>query len=445
MEKIVEEKLIEVKIEKIITGGKGMGRHDGKVVFADYCAVGDEALIKVRKEKKNYIVGEVVEIKEPSQDRISSECRYFGSCGGCDFWHVSYETELRYKKAIFLETLRKIGKIELDDVKIYVSPKVKHYRNRVGLKVKNVGGKILLGFYKKETKRVVDIDECLITSEKINGLITPVRALIGGLSFGDKILQVDVTVDDRESEVFMTIHVIGDDLSAVRSELSDAARRHLPDDVKVFVQMGRRSTVAALFDDDDEAAMTYRVTNSNGDFSHDIALSAGAFLQVNYAQNIKLIDIALEYLGLSADDSVLDLFCGAGNFAFAVSGLCKEVTGVESYAPAIKDAVKNMERLKINNAKFVCADVSREVDRLAKADAMFDSIIIDPPREGAIGALKNIKSIVKKNIVYISCDIATFARDAEYLKSVGFTLKEVRLVDMFPRTHHVEVAAKFTL
>jgi 23S rRNA (uracil1939-C5)-methyltransferase len=437
------DRTAEVKIEKVVSGGKGMGYLDGKVVFADYCAEGDTAVIRIVKEKKRYIFGEVIEIKQPSQERIAPECRYFGACGGCGFWHVDYETELSYKKKWFLETIKKIGGLEIEDVDIKASSPCTHYRNRVQFKVRNVNGKILFGFYKKGTNSIIDIDECLIANGTINKQIKAARSLIENLYFSDRLPQVDFTIDDEDRTVIMVIHVINSDFSAVKNELLKTFKIHFTGEVKPFVQMGRKSAVMPVFEDSANAATGYALKNSGNDFNYPMRLSPGSFLQVNYTQNLRLVDMLLEYLDLSKDDSVLDLFCGAGNFSFAASHFCRDVTGVENYGQAVKDAERNKERFKAGNVKFICSDVSREAKKLAASGVEYDSLIVDPPRQGAISALKEISKIIREKIVYISCDMGTFSRDAAFLKSAGFDLESVCLVDMFPRTHHTEIVSKF--
>jgi 23S rRNA (uracil1939-C5)-methyltransferase len=444
------DKTAEVKIEKIVSGGKGMGHLDGKVVFADYCAVGDTALIKAIKEKKSYILGEVVGIKEPSADRVALTqdefaCRYFTKCGGCSFWHVDYDTELNYKKGWFIETVNKIGKFGLKDVEIIGSSPCTNYRNRAQFKVRNVGGDIVFGFYKRGTNYVIDIDGCLIIDDRINEHVPAAKSLIKALRFNDKIPQVDFTVDDEGKGIIMVIHVITDDSTGVRDTLKKKFSQHFPGGVRPFIQTGRKKTIKPVFEDDTGTAICYTLRNSGSDFSYKIRLSPGSFLQVNYAQNIRLVDEVLDYLDLSKDDRVLDLFCGAGNFSFAAAHFCGHVTGVESYPLAVADALKNKEFLGVENVDFIRSDAVSEAAGLADAGEGYDCVIIDPPRQGAISALKGIKRIARDTIVYVSCDAATFARDAAFLKSAGFDIESVCLVDMFPRTYHVESVAKFRL
>ena len=438
------DKTIEIKIEKMIPGGKGMGYHDGKVVFADYCVAGDQVVLNVTKEKKKFITGDIATIKEPSPQRIDPECVYFSSCGGCSLWHIDYDTELAYKKEWFIETLDRIGKVKVDDVRMFPAPNVNNYRNRVQFKVRMLNGRLLFGFNKRGTTRVVNIGSCMIANERINEQIAPTKKMLKALSFSDKVQQIDFIVDDANAMVTMLIHIASGRADGARGELKRLFKENIGDGVKPFLQFGRKSTITPLFDDDADVMINYTLTNKAGDFKFPLAVSPGSFLQVNYAQNQTLIDIVLEYLSPCVDDEILDLFCGAGNFSFAVAQFCKSVTGIESYGPAVVDAKSNMERLNVGNVEFIRSEVSREVDKFTESGASFDAAIIDPPREGARSALKDINNIIKKKIIYISCDMATFARDTAFLSSVGFELGRVSLVDMFPRTHHVEVVAEFT-
>jgi 23S rRNA (uracil1939-C5)-methyltransferase len=430
----------EVRIDKVVAGGKGMGLVDGKVVFVDYVVPGDVALINITKEKKKYMAGEVVRLLKPSADRVEPECEYFGVCGGCSFFNVGYETELKYKKQLFLETVRRIGKVELDDVEIKRAPSSTHYRNRVQFKVRAVDGEVELGFYKKGTNHVVNIDRCMIASERINRCIQPVKELVKALPFRENIPQIDLTVDDEGKRVVMIMHLITDgySFSNMKDVLRDLFPEYFGSYVVPFVQAGRKSTLTPVMKGSGDQGVSYTLKNSAGGPGYRIGLSPGAFLQVNYAQNVTLVDTMLSYLKLGGDDTVLDLFCGAGNFSFAASWFCGSVTGIESYDQAVDDAIKNMDAFDIKNVSFISGDVTKEVRRLKKEGARFDCLILDPPREGAITVLKELKELIKGKIVYISCDIATFSRDAAYLQDAGFRLTDISLIDMFPRTHHIE-------
>ncbi len=435
------EKISEIKIEKVISGGNGIGRLDGKTVMVPLTAVGDTVTINIKKEKKNYIIAEIANVVEPSPDRIEPECEYFGECGGCAFWHVPYETELEYKRQWCLETINKIGKLELNSVDVVAQKESTHYRNRVQFKVRKVGGEIMLGFYRRRSKFIINIDSCMIVKKRINDQIPALKAMLGELKFGDQVPQVEVTVDDNNKGVVIVVHVTKRSPQKVKRALKEVFPKHFGEDVALFMQLGRKSSISSVCKG---ARTSYSIPSPNLRSEITIELSPGSFLQVNYEQNIFLIDKVMKYLELTRRDSVIDLFCGSGNFSLPISFFCHDVTGVESYPLAIMDATNNKKRHAMKNIEFICSDVNSEMKRLAESHVEYDHAIIDPPRDGAMETLKDINRIINDKIIYISCDIATFSRDAAYLKDIGFELADICLVDMFPRTYHVETIAKFS-
>ncbi|MFC1855978.1 23S rRNA (uracil(1939)-C(5))-methyltransferase RlmD [Thermodesulfobacteriota bacterium] len=437
------KKTIQVNIEKMVNGGKGMGYCGEKALFADFLLPGDVALVQVTKEKKRYIIADLVRVDEESPLRIAPECVYFAHCGGCSLFNVDYKTELGFKKEWFMEMAKKGGFELEDDVEIIASTKETHYRNRAQFKISAVNDKVLIGFHKRRTNRVVNIHKCLIINNKINDLLEPLKEMVKALTFNEHISQADFTIDDDEQSIIMVMHINAnyteDRINIIREKFA----QNFEAGVTPFLRFKESSAIRPLFNENETEFTKYTIKDSANSFSHDIKLSPGSFIQVNYPQNLQLIDIMLEYLELSADDNVLDLYSGAGNFSFAAAHFCKSVYGVESYDKSVEDAISNLGEFGLSNMEFVANDVAVEVKRLKSEGVEFEKIILDPPRQGAIEVLNEIDGLKAAKIVYISCDMATFFRDAEHLKSIGYSLKKVKLIDMFPRTHHVEVISLF--
>jgi 23S rRNA (uracil1939-C5)-methyltransferase len=429
---------VVVKIEKMAFGGAGFGHLHGKACFVPFTAPGDIARIRIKKEKRSYLEGELLQLLESSERRITPLCPVFGACGGCNWQHLSYSDQLVAKEEIFAELLWRSGRVSHERIlPIVPAPEPFAYRSRIQLKVRCIDGEPQLGFYRAGSHFVVNIPEkCAIVHPVINRLIIELRRVITTFPEKEKIPQIDVAIGgDGRAE--LVIHYIGStNQEIIRhfQKYSNALRG-----AGMFLQTGNKATLEKI-SEEKGAHLTYKVPNYSFPELPEILLSfkSGGFSQVNYRQNLALVETVCCWAGATGRERVLDIFCGNGNFSLPLAGKASHVNGVEDYGPSITIARYNSEANGIKNVSFTCADAVSEISRMVAEDEKFEIILLDPPREGAPEVVRAIPALQPKAILYISCDPATLARDIGILKRLGYEVTKCRPVDMFPQTYHIE-------
>ena len=432
----MEERIVE--IEKMAFGGAGFGHLEGKACFVPFTAPGDVAKIRLKVVKRSYLEGELLDLLEPSKRRATPPCPVFGSCGGCNWQHLPYSDQLRAKEEIFAEILWRSGRVERNLIEeIAPAPEPFGYRSRIQLKLRFIAGELHMGFYRAGSHFVVDLPgRCAIAHPRINGVIGELKRLLPLSPEADKIPHIDAAVGG-DGALELVIHYIGGN----REELARffrANRLSLGAD-GIFLQTGRKTTLEEIGEGDFHA-LTYMVPDpsSPGSPGYRLSFSNGGFSQVNFTQNLFLIETVCAWAGLTGSERVLDIYCGNGNFSLPLSGNAAYLLGVEDYGPSIASAVENCEANGVKNATFECCDALSAIDRFVSRDETFDLVLLDPPRTGAREVVAKIPALGPRSIIYVSCDPATLARDIGILKKSGYEVDKIRPVDMFPQTYHVE-------
>ena len=378
-----------LKIERYAGEGVSIAYDNEKVIFVRYVIPGETVRVNIYKETKDYAMGEPLEIIEASPDRIVPFCPHFGMCGGCDYQMISYETQVEVKKQQVLETFKRLGKIDTEFTGVIRSPNPFYYRNTETFKVNP--NKKLIGFFRKDTKFIVDIDECRLAMKPINTALQDVRE---GMVFPPHNFKVratntdDVTVNWVKTEKYQDRHV---------TETIEAAGKKI-----------------------------------------NFKISKDSFFQVNNSMVPLWLEKIISFLDADGHERIFDLYCGIGLITLFAGHFAKETLGVEIAKSSVEDAIFNMKSNDIQaNIQFIQAPVEEKLPELGYADVM----IIDPPRKGMEKAgLDVLLKMEPKKIIYSSCKPATMARDIQMLQE-KYDLKEFVLVDMFPQTHHVELLA----
>jgi len=421
--------MMKVIIEKLIYGGKGIGRLDEKICFVPYVLPSEEVEVRITKEKKNYMECEPVEILKPSPDRVEPVCRYFTYCGGCDYLHIKYEKQIEIKNQIFTETLERIGGLKDIPIKEPVPSRPDlHYRNRVQFKVR----RDRIGFYRKESKDVVNIEQCLLIKEELNNALEGLREVLPFFNF-----QPDEVHLHHSSESQLTARFI----------FRKPVKR---------IPLGLKHMRAFL----GENLEGFGIYHSNGPFPKRLSfigspfvyekvedyrfrVSADSFFQVNRFQVGNLIKIVEEIVKNEHISTAVDLYSGVGTFTIPIAKHVDRAFGVEINPYAVQDANHNKKLNNTPNVFFHRADASRTLQFLLKKEP--ELVLIDPPRSGMDRAtLETVLSLKKlKKLIYISCNPSTLARDSATLIQNGFILRETRFIDMFPHTYHIESISLF--
>lgn len=426
----------EVSIERMCYGGAGFGRLEGKACFVPFSAPGDRARIRVVKEKRSFLEGELLGLPAPSALRVAPACPLFADCGGCNWQHLPYAEQLRQKGDIFGDSLRRLGKVEGDCLlPVAGSGKEYGYRSRIQLKLSRRGGDTALGFFKGSSHSVVDAPQgCAIADPLLNTVSAEFRALLPKVSELSAVSQIDLAIGD-DGESVAVLHLDGKEPAPLTRALS-AARAALPSVSGLFLRCGAKSRIEKVFGVD---SLSYGIPAGLFPGSREMRLrfGRGGFSQVNYPQNLQLIRTVFEMAQLCGTERVLDLYCGNGNISVPIAPFAGRLLGIEGYAPSIDDAFANAQANGVVNATFQVSDAALAVRRLAARGERFDLVILDPPRSGA-EAVGEIARLAPTSIIYVSCDPPTLSRDLALLGEKGYRVVGSQPVDMFPQTYHLE-------
>jgi 23S rRNA (uracil1939-C5)-methyltransferase len=429
---------VRLEIESLAYGGDGVAHSpDGLTVFIPDTCPGDVVDVEIEQDRGRWARARLLSIVEASPDRVSPPCPHFGTCGGCQWQHVSYEAQLTAKRRAVTEALSRIGGQEAEAL---VSPCIPSgreygYRNKIELRCDEAGPSSL-GLTARDGRTLIPIDRCLLLPKKHAGAPRKVRGALkyiaGDQSLGLK--RVGVRFAERRPDVEIAIWTAPGPFprSLAAKTLNDS--------------MQATSVVRVLTKGPDKARRVSKVEVLAGKgfwrerlAGFTMSISAPSFFQVNTATAELMVAKAVDALDPGEDDIVLDCYSGAGTFTLKLAERADDVVAIESSSTAIQDLRRNLENAELH-ADVVGGDATRELPDLGH----FDRILVDPPRTGlAPEALAALASAGATRIVYVSCDPATLARDAGSLKDRGYHLAEVTPVDLFPQTYHVESIAVF--
>ncbi len=429
--------LAEAQIESIDYEGHGVAHLNGKAVFIDGALPGETVLFRYHNKKKTHDTGRVVEVLHASPDRVTPRCAHYGVCGGCSLQHLRPAAQLPAKQRVLQDALTRIGKVQ---PQAWLSPLEGQpwgYRRRARLGVKLVAkkGGVLVGFRERRSAFITPLTFCEVLDVSVAQRLPDLKILIEGLSCPDRIPQIEVAVgDDASALVFRHLDPL---TPADRAALSAFGRQH---GIQIWVQPGGPDSVAPLWPDQPEA-LVYRLPDQGVEFEFAVT----DFIQVNADLNRRMVRQALSLLDPQPAERVLDLFCGLGNFSLPLARHAARVLGIEGDARLIDKARLNAVRNAIGNADFITANLFEQGGPDPWGDAHFDKWLLDPPRTGAAEVIQRLPPAhPPARIVYVSCNPATLARDAEVLvHTKGYRLTHAGVMDMFPQTSHVEAMAVF--
>jgi 23S rRNA (uracil1939-C5)-methyltransferase len=438
---------IPLKIERLSTGGEGVGRADGMVVFVPYAAAGDQAEVEIRDTHKSFARGHILQVTQPSPDRTDAPCPYYFRCGGCTWQHLTYDAQLRAKRDLVQETLERIGKLTGIRVKPVLGMKDPwRYRNKVQQPVGWDGKRLVSGFYAEGSHDIVPIDDCLVQPELSVRIVNRAKALLEEHRIRAydarrhqgwiRHLLVRTSQDGKAALVWVTREASFPNESVIVPKLT----REFPELVSIHQNVQPAGTNVIL-------GRTWRKLYGQ-DFLEErlgplrFRLSPGAFFQVNTLQAEVLYNVAKTMAGTG--ERLLDLYAGVGTIALWLADQFREVGGVEEFPAAVRDAEANAELNEIENVRFVSATAESFLEGLSR-DRRPLAVVLDPPRSGCSPVvLKSLLALRPSPLVYVSCDPGTLARDLGILAKGGYRIEEVQPVDLFPHTPHIETAVKLT-
>ena len=435
---------IQLNIEGYTAEGNGVGHYNGQAVFVSGAAKGDTIIAHIIKAKKTYAIGIVKQIVTKSEDRVTVDCPHFRSCGGCVFRHISYEAERELKRQKVVDAFQRLAHMNIP-VRDIITCKTERYRNKAQYPVGFDKG-IVAGFYAQKSHRIINSSDCVLQPEEFAKIVDAVKEWMTefGVPAYDSVNHTGLVrhIYIRKAfrtEQIMVCLVINGDILPFAEELCDDLMRFKEiksivineNTEKTNVILGKSCTT--LWGEDYIEDVLCGVK---------IRLSPLSFYQVNHDCAELLYKKASDYVQTSGNETILDLYCGAGTIGLSMAENVKKVIGVEIIPEAIEDAKENAKRNNIENCEFYCGDAKDAVKMLRDRQITPDAVILDPPRKGCDReVLECVAEMNPKRIVYVSCDVSTQARDCAILKDLGYETVEVTPVDMFARTSHTESVA----
>jgi len=421
--------------------GHGIARIDSKVTFVDGALAGERAEITVYRKHAKYNSANAVAILKASPQRTTPRCNYFGRCGGCSMQHLEPGAQVAAKQRVLEDNLARIGKVTPEIILPALHGPSWGYRSRARLSARWVDkkGGALVGFREKRSSFITDMSSCEVLTPGVSALLAPLRELIGQLSNADRIPQIEVAVGEHVTVLLFRLLDPWSDDDAVK--VRAFAEQH---QVQVWEQSKGPETVRPFWP---ESAP--ELSYSLPEFGLVMPFRPTDFTQVNTAINRALVSRAMRLLQPQAGEHIADLFCGLGNFTLPIARSGAEVIGIEGSAELVARARENALRNQLPNqplkARFAVDNLFEMTAEKFAALGHFDKLLIDPPRSGAIDVVNSLPdSGGPQRIVYVSCDPATLARDAEVLcHDKGYRLAAAGVANMFPHTAHVESIALF--
>lgn len=427
--------------------GLGVVKVDNFPVFVNDLLPGEEAKVKILKMNKSYAIGKNIGLVKESRNRVTPICKYFGVCGGCDLMHMTYDAQLKFKLQMANTTFKRIGHLDYEIKKIVGMDHPYNYRNKVQIPFSFRNGKVICGFYKKKSHDIVEIDGCYLQPDKATDIARFVRnlAIEFNIKAYDEVKKQGtlrhIVIRKTTNDEYMIVLVIYGNKLEHSNEIVQKVINRYSDVKTVILNYNNKNNNVILGEDFDILYGTDSLIETILGLKFN--LSHKAFFQVNHEQTEKLYSKVLDYLSPNQSDIVLDCYCGVGTMSLLFATKAKKVYGIEISKEAINDAKNNAKLNDILNTEFIVGKAEEEI--LKFNDKHLDLMVVDPPRKGLdIKVIDTIKEKRIEKVVYVSCDIATLARDLELLES-DYEIKDVTLFDMFPNTADVETVVLLEL
>jgi 23S rRNA (uracil1939-C5)-methyltransferase len=437
------EAIIELRIEKLVYGGDGLGHNEGNTVFVPFVLPEETVSVETIEQRKKFVRGRVASVVQPSPIRIAAPCPHFGVCGGCNYQHIPYKSQLQFKADILRETLSRLGRIAWEGpITTHASPAY-GYRNRAQWKIGKApasvtenaaadGDKPVIGYFESGSQKLCPVRECPILSPRLAETLAALSKLLQKGDLPDTLREVEAFADDADEKVLLNLSF--ERLDTPSEQIAQKVRAILPTAETLLLQNRR----ADKFELVGPGYLSYRVGDAVFQVGH---LS---FFQVNRFLIAELVSLVL---GDAKGNLALDLFAGVGLFTVPLAHRFQRVVAVESNEASARDLAANLQQ---SGAGSPSARHTRVEPFLERWNDRPDMVLLDPPRAGVSPeALASLNKLAPAAIVYLSCDPATLARDLAILtgtteKPGRYQISEVHLVDIFPETYHMEVLVRLS-
>lgn len=447
---IKKNDILTVEITDTGIEGEGIGKTDGFILFVKDAVIGDTVQVKVMKAKKNYAYAKLEKVLVPSPFRVQPPCPFHRQCGGCQLQPLSYEKQLEFKQNKIRNNLIRIGGFSPEHIDACMEPIIGmedpwHYRNKAQFPFGyDKEGNVVTGFYAGRSHNIIANTDCALGVEENKTVLETILAYMKkyGVSAYDEtsgkglIRHVLIRKGFASGQLMACVVINGNKLPEEKALAEELWK--IPGMTSVSVNVNTERTNVILGKKVRVLKGEEKIEDTIGDVVFRI--SPLSFYQVNPVQTKKLYGQALEYAGLTGEETVWDLYCGIGTISLFLAKKAKKVYGVEIVPEAIADAKENAARNGITNAEFFVGKAEEVLPQKYEEDGVYaDVIVVDPPRKGCDEkCLETMVRMRPERIVYVSCDSATLARDLKYLGEMGYEVRKWRGCDMFPGTVHVE-------
>ncbi len=434
---------LELTAEKMVAEGRALARPDGFVIFIEGALPGERVRARITQRKKSFAFAQALEVLEPSPDRQAAPCPVFGECGGCAFQHMAYPAQLRAKHGILLEALYGLPGVPGIVAEPLGMVEPFHFRNKMGFAFGMTEGRIVLGLHRRGNWRsVVTAGACLLQSPESREILARVRTFVQ---------EHDLPVYDEKRRAGLLRHLVVREgkLTGERMVHLHAAERHLAFEQLPAVVGDLATTVLASFHTrvPEAAPPGSTVVLSGPGLIHErlngflFEIGPATFFQTNTLQGERLFGLVRDWAGALRPERAVDLYAGTGPIAIHLGAVSQQVLGIESHAPSVDAARRNVELNSLANVRMVCAKAERVGETLREERA--DLVVVDPPRPGLNPkALAALLAAAPPHVIYVSCNPATLARDLAGMVEAGYGIEQVQPLDMFPHTFHIEAVVR---
>lgn len=426
-----------IHIASLSHDARGVGRVEGKAVFVRDALPDERVTYNVYKKHSQYDEADVVSIIEPSAERVGPKCSYFGYCGGCALQHLDASRQIHYKQQWLADQLYKFAHCEPSEwAEPLTGPYWQYrYKARLGVKYVKAKGRVLVGFREKKGRYLADIERCEILHPKVGDNLLTLSDMIGQLTLYNQCPQIEVAATD--DQVALNFRLLAEPTEADLQILAEYGSAH---GFAIYIQRKGPLTTYLHYAPEGFEQLSYLA-----DDTVRLSFAPYQFTQINPMMNREMIAQAIDWMDLSEEDSILDLFCGIGNFSLPIATKVDLLVGVEGDATAIDSARENADANAVTNTTFHVSDLFEDQSHQGWMKQSFNKVILDPPRSGAeMMANALCKMLRPEMILYVSCNPSTLARDIAILTEGGYQLQKANVMDMFPHTAHVESMALLT-
>ncbi len=430
-------RLGEFMIDRMSHDGRGISQWNGKTLFVDGALTGERISARLVRDHARYAEARVDKLLTTSPERVQAACAHYAECGGCQLQHLQPEQQIAFKQAAVLQQLELWGGAKPKHILTPIVSTGTGYRRCARLGVNYDHGQVTLGFRKRNSRQLIQVDLCSVLVPELNQLLAPLKQWLTELRATEAVTHIELISTETKTAVVVRHPQVLDeaDLGSLKTLAENL-------NLDIWLQAREGNQLQDLQGKDVDPRLVY----SLADFELDMDFHPSDFIQVNPSVNTQMVKQAIQLLALKGSERVLDLFCGIGNFTLPLARECAEVIGIEAVESMVERGRENAKKLGINNVQFLAANLlTLSEHRLKQTCGKVDAILLDPPRDGAKEIVDKLSQLSPSRIVYVSCNPATLARDAKVLLSAGYQLDSVGVLDMFPHTAHIESMALFTL